>query len=251
MSLWHAYYSPQGTPPSGVVPGGTATQADTYDAALLAKSPVAFFRLQEASGSTMADASSNANDGTYNGGPTLGATGPFDGATGVTFDGATQWGEAPHIAAYDPATGDFSIVLWAKIGETWPASTQWLIGHGGNGETGSWEAYLRAIANSLQSRVAGVSCNSNTADISTTGYHMIAFTADRDGNGVWYKDNTAAGSTSISAGSATDISIDNPLYVARRKASGYFAGTLSRVAFFTTLLSPTDIDDLWTAAGGA
>lgn len=241
-----------------VDPGGVAPpppppddQATIYAAAVLALNPQAYFPMLEGSGSTMTDASTNANNGTYNGSPTLGVAGPFSGATGVAFDGASQWAQAPHIAAYNPGTGDFSIVLWAKIGETWPSSTQWLIGHGGNGEVGSWEAYLRAIANSLQSRVAGVACNSDTADISTTGWHMIAFTADRDGNGVWYKDNVAAGSTSIAAGSATDISIADALFIARRKAGSYFAGSICQVAYFGANLSAGDIDDLWTAAGGA
>lgn len=228
------------------------TQAEAYAAAVLNLSPVAYFPMGEGSGTTMTDESSNANDGTYTGSPTLAVAGPMTGAYGVTFNGSTQWASAPDIAAYSFGTGDFSIVLWVYIGTTWPAATQYLIGHGGNGEDTSWEMFLRATSDSLRSRIAGVTSDSGTSvDLSTAGWHMVALCADRSGNASWYMDNTANGTTDISAGSAVAITMTATLYLARRSAGTYFAGSLSQVAVFASCLSAGDIDTLWTAAGGA
>ena len=59
----------------------TATTDATYDAAVLADSPVAFYELQydESSGMTATDKSGNSNNGTYSGGVEFSEPGPFAG----------------------------------------------------------------------------------------------------------------------------------------------------------------------------
>ncbi len=55
----------------------TATSDATYDAAVLADSPVAFYELNEESGPSASDSSGNSNTGTYSGGVTFLQLGPF------------------------------------------------------------------------------------------------------------------------------------------------------------------------------
>jgi len=67
------------TPPSG----------STWATEIAADSPILWWRLGEASGTTAADASGHSNTGTYQGSPTFGTTGLISGDTdtAVTFDG--------------------------------------------------------------------------------------------------------------------------------------------------------------------
>jgi hypothetical protein len=55
----------------------TATSDATYDAAVLADLPVAFYELNEENGSSATDSSGNSNTGTYSGGVTFLQLGPF------------------------------------------------------------------------------------------------------------------------------------------------------------------------------
>jgi hypothetical protein len=219
-----------------------------YATAVLALSPVAYFSMNE-DGTTLTDASSNANHGTYTGSPGT-TTGPIADSVGRTFDGATQWASAPHHAAYNFALGDYSIVAWVYVGVTWPAAESWLIGHGGNGEGSSWEVYLRTLDNRLRSRVGGVNGDSSGAtDISTAAWHMVAVCVDRSGLASWYVDNVANGTTDVSSASAEDVSMTTSLYIARRGAGGYLAGSVAQVAAFASCLTAGDIATLYAAAG--
>jgi hypothetical protein len=65
-----------------------ATTDAAYDTAVLADSPVAFYKLSESSGANAADSSGDGKTGTYSGaGVTLGQTGPLTGA--VAYDATT------------------------------------------------------------------------------------------------------------------------------------------------------------------
>lgn len=59
-----------------------------YDAAVLADSPLIYYKLEETSGAVAADESGNGYDGTYHGLPTFGIDGPLscDGSLGVLFN---------------------------------------------------------------------------------------------------------------------------------------------------------------------
>ena len=65
-----------------------ATTDSAYDTAVLADSPVAFYKLSESSGANAADSSGNGSTGTYSGtGVTLQQTGPLTGA--IAYDATT------------------------------------------------------------------------------------------------------------------------------------------------------------------
>src|SRR5437763_16897142 len=66
----------------------TPTAPPSYRASVLADHPVAYWRLSEATGAVMADASGNGNDGAYAGTVTLGEPGALasQGDSAVGFD---------------------------------------------------------------------------------------------------------------------------------------------------------------------
>ena len=85
-----------------------------YRDACLALSPVAYWRLGEASGASAADATGNGHTGTYAGSPTLGVAGLLagDSDTAATFT-AAQSMAAAHVTTFD-ATNAFSVAQWVS-----------------------------------------------------------------------------------------------------------------------------------------
>jgi PKD repeat protein len=60
---------------------------DAYTSAVNANSPYLFWRLSDVAGTTAVDSGSNGNNGSYQGGVTLGATGPLPGTGAAQFNG--------------------------------------------------------------------------------------------------------------------------------------------------------------------
>src|SRR5690348_5065061 len=73
----------------GNATAASTAAAKTYSATVLADHPVAYWRMDDTTGSTMADISGNANNGRYAGIYTLGQPGAIagGGSTAVAFDG--------------------------------------------------------------------------------------------------------------------------------------------------------------------
>jgi hypothetical protein len=87
---------------------------DNYRPAVMADSPSAYWRMGEASGSTLTD-SAGANNGAYSGGFTLGLAGaPWsDANTAASFNGTTASATAPDANALDFSAGA-SVELWVR-----------------------------------------------------------------------------------------------------------------------------------------
>lgn len=96
-----------------IIAAGKATTS-SYRSTVLADSPVAYYRLNEATGTSAAD-SAGLNTGTYTGGFTLsqaGATSDSDKAT--LFDGSTGFVTVPNATALQ--LGDnFTLEAWVKL----------------------------------------------------------------------------------------------------------------------------------------
>lgn len=92
----------------------TSGPCTDYSTVVLADSPLLYWRLNELSGSTAADASPNGNDGTFTGGVTFAASGIPNcaGDLAVTLDGSSGYISKTFAAALNPA--QFSIEAWVK-----------------------------------------------------------------------------------------------------------------------------------------
>lgn len=100
------------TRPSGLVKPTVGSVS--WAAAAAARSPLAWYRLGEASGTTMVDSSGNALDGTYSGSPTLGSTSLITGDAdkSVTFAAASSQYASSGGGAL--LVKDFAHAVWVK-----------------------------------------------------------------------------------------------------------------------------------------
>ena len=95
--------------------------ASSYDQAVLADSPAAYWRLGEASGTSAADSSGNGNGGSYAGGVTLGAPALInDPNTAASFDGNDDRMYFSDSASLSP-TGAISLEAWVTQPSSPPA----------------------------------------------------------------------------------------------------------------------------------
>src|SRR5689334_12045038 len=89
---------------------GTAT----YRNAVLADNPVAYWELDEVSGTTAADSAGTPQNGTYQN-CTLGQPSAFPNlGTSVQFNGSTSRVQAAANSVFELGTGDFTVETWAK-----------------------------------------------------------------------------------------------------------------------------------------
>ena len=95
----------------------------SFENLILALSPLGYWKLGEASGSTVADSSGNGNAGTIHGGVTLAQTGGLtgDASTGALFDGSTGYITLPMPAPTNFSQG-ISFVFMFKLPATPPAA---------------------------------------------------------------------------------------------------------------------------------
>jgi concanavalin A-like lectin/glucanase superfamily protein len=99
---------------SSVASTATPPAPKSYSATILADRPAAYWRMDETSGTIMADATGNGNSGEFAGTYTLGQPGGITagGSTAVAFDGQTGGASAPSSASLQVNT--VTIELWIK-----------------------------------------------------------------------------------------------------------------------------------------
>ncbi len=93
------------------------TSGGGYASVVLADSPLAYWKLDESSGTTAVDSSGNGRDGTYAGGYTLSQSGIGGTNTAVLFDGSTAYVDFGNPAAFDIATG-LTLEAWVKTSDS-------------------------------------------------------------------------------------------------------------------------------------
>jgi hypothetical protein len=234
--------------PGGPGKPGAPTVDRSYSAAVLADAPIAYWRMGEASGMTMTDASKNGINGTYVGTVTLGQAGALAGdkGTAAAFDGRS--------AAATVASSRSLQVNWITI-ELWVKKTtesgygiyvaKNVVGGGGVGS--SWFQLLNNNFNTrLEFRVTG---DYDPVLVSSTGlalntwYYVVA---TYDGTTAkLYINGKLDGTLSVVA---APTQTDEPLYIGRR-GDGFFNNvTLQEVAIYPTALSAERIEAHWRAA---
>jgi RHS repeat-associated protein len=260
---------------------GGSTPA-SYSSTVLADSPVAYWHLDESSGSNMADAR-GVDSGTYQGGYTLAQPALIQPAAGtsVTLNGSTGYGTAASLTALQ-GDNTRSIELWFQ---TSSATAQSLFDAGA------------AIGNSNQMfslivTPQGWVGNNPPAGISTPGLYLALWGQDiyfpglyledgkrhhvvleLSGNNVWlYVDGTTPGGYFTNTGGAdtfagswsnrylsqqpislttTPNTASNPILIGNgRYGPPSFNGKLDEVAVYATALSSTQVQNHWQAGNG-
>lgn len=221
----------------GAVASHYVATANSYATEVLADSPLAFWKLDETSGTTMADSSGNARDGTYVNTPTLGATGLIgDGGTAVTFNGTDEYGEVG-FGSWMPAGNTQSFTLEAFC-KTTSSASQTLIARADSatpyrlGISGGRAFMQVATGGGAASTLFGTSTTLNNGSV-----HHIVGTWDGTTTRL-YVDGVFDTST---AKNGVLNSTSSALRIGQRNADLFWAGTIDVVAFYATPLVGTRI----------
>lgn len=235
--------------------------SDAYAKAVLADNPVGYYRLDDASGAKLCDASTRRNDGTFNAaGITYNQPGALKGIsdTSITADGTVKPATSSGNSALFGST-DFTLEAWFK---TTSKQDQILVdvGQGGAGRIIGIGPSSTKPGNTLCGGfgdAVGFDTYDGyvTADAGAVGinvfdgsWHYMAATYTQ-ANGVVsiYLDGQLLKNAKISATPAT-----SPVrlgYWIDSVCNSPFAGSLDEVALYATALAPERITAHWSAAG--
>jgi len=196
----------------------------------------------------MSDATSNANNGTYVGGYTLGQAGALQGDanTAVSFNGSTGYATAPNSSTLQ--VNKVSIELWVK--KSAPTSNGMYVTKNvalGGGAGTSWFQLMNAQdGNRLEFRVTGdVGPTLDSASSLTVGvwYYVVA-TYD----GATAKLFINGSLDSQLSTTVTPTQTLDPLYLGRRVDGYYNNAVLDEVAIYPAALSSAQVAAHWQAA---
>ena len=224
----------------------TAATAKTYSATVLADHPVAYWRMDETTGSTMADASGNANQGRYVGIYTLGQPGALAGGA-VAFDG--QSGAASVMNSPSLQVNTVTIEMWIKK----HTDTEYGVYVAKNVEPGggagsSWFQVLNSHHNGeLEFRVTSDGAPavlSNSTLALNTWYYVVA---TYDGaTAKIYINGKLDGTLKVTA---VPNQTSDPLFIGRRMDGLFADASLANVAIYSAALSAERIAAHWQASG--
>jgi len=220
--------------------------AKTYTATVLADHPVAYWRMDETTGSTMADTSGNANNGHYVGIYTLGQPGALAGGA-VAFDG--QSGAASVMNSPSLQVNTVTIEMWVKK----HTDTEYGVYVAKNVEPGggagsSWFELLNSHHNGeLEFRVTSDGAPavlSNSTLALNTWYYVVA---TYDGaTAKIYINGKLDGTLKVTA---VPKQTSDPLFIGRRMDGLFADASLANVAIYSAALSAARIAAHWQASG--
>lgn len=229
--------------------------SDAYRAAVMADSPVAYWRLGEASGSTAADETGSYN-GTYENTPTLSAAGAVTGNDAVTLNGTDEY---VSVAAA-PISGTLSawtLECWAKgaaqdgkyilsLGSSSSNNPVIAIASGlavAGQSTGNLRPFVRDNSNSNTWGIDGTEAYGTAFD---SAWHHLVLTYDGT-TGKAYIDGSQVGSKNFSA-PATTLNRTAIGALLRASPALYFSGSIDEAAIYNIALSAARISAHYDAA---
>lgn len=233
----------------------------SYKNIILADNPIGFWMLDETSGSTAVDSSTQSRNATFLNSPTLNQSGPSAAISkSVAFNAASSQGAyTAAVSTYAIApSANWSIEGWFKSNAS-DIDMAALTIHPGYGASSSGNEQILTgnfFANVTGNLVIGQSAgtSSNYINLSGSGkrdnaWHYFAVTSASGGNLTLYIDGTSVGSSSTSRRSSTqNNSVGLGMYW---NASGspqtFFTGNLAACAVYNTTLSSTQVTNHYNA----
>jgi len=217
-------------PPSGGGGGGGSP--------LITSGLVLYYKFDEGTGTTTADASGNGHTGTLSATssgiiPTW--TTAYIGAGALSFDGAHSYVDTGTDAALNPGSGDFSVVAWAK---TSASDTRLILGkYNGSGD----RYWLGAASGSAFFDVNNVNATA-TATTSNNAWHHYVGT--RSGSTITlYFDGSSIATGSSGAACAPGGNMMVGMFGAN--ASFIWNGSIDEVAYYNRALSGSEVTTLF------
>ena len=223
-----------------------AATAKTYSATVLADHPVAYWRMDETTGSTMADASANANNGHYTGVYALGQAGALAGSA-VAFDG--QSGAASVMSSPSLQLNTVTIEIWLKKRSdseygVYVAKNVTVGGGAGSG----WFQLLNSHHNGqLEFRVTsdGAPAVLSSTTLALNTWYYVVGTYD-GAVAKLYVNGKLDGSLKVTA---VPKQTSDPVVIGRRTDGFFNDAALSNVAIYPVALSADRIAAHWQASG--
>jgi hypothetical protein len=218
---------------------------------------VDYYRLGDVSGSTTAvDAETTANNGTWGGGPTLGAAGAIraDTNTAATFDGVDDYASIPRTISTD-----FSIEFWFKSTGGIGYSDRWYDGAGlVDGEVGGIAYDFGTSLTQGGAVCAGTGNTDNNYNYDTTicsngGYgdnawHHVVFTRSSAGSLTLYIDGAVR---ATGTGTANPLTAPSNLRIGSIHTQyNYFTGSMDEVALYNTVLPAATVTNHYQTGTG-
>lgn len=222
---------------------GTPVPPLTYSETVLADNPIAFWLMNQTSGSTLNDTSGNSNNVTLFNSPTLNQSGPSSALDkSVLFNGTTQYGTTAQVAAYNIApSSNWSVEGWIKTSNS-GANVYLHVGDNTGGAQGMLVmAYLsggKATALTADSTTNFLFTQS-TGTYNDNAWHHMAITAASGGAMITYIDGVNVASTSTAR--RTNAGTNHLAYVGSQVNQFYFNGNVAAVAIYNTTLSSTRV----------
>lgn len=169
--------------------------AAAHAQAVMADSPLLYWKLDETSGTTAADSSTSNQPGSFINSPTLGVSGAFTGSNATTLNGSSQYVQrlSPTIPT---GSGARSIEVWFKTTST---AQQALFSYGSLGSGQQFTLFLTG-SNSLMAWGWGFGNDQNfSSQSSMTDGHWHQIVETYDGSTmIVYLDGASLGSKSVS-----------------------------------------------------
>jgi hypothetical protein len=227
---------------AGIVAG--ATLPLTYSQTVLADNPIAFWLMNQTTGSTLNDTSGNSNNVTLFNSPTLNQAGPSTALDkSVNFNGSTQYGKTSTVAAYSIApSANWSVEGWFKTSSS-GVDTFLHVGDTSGSAVGT--LIMAYLAGGGQARALTSDNTDNFLIVnSTTAYnnnawHHMAITSASGGALTIYVDGTNVASSSTAR--RTTATSNSLAYVGSQINQYYFNGNVTGVAIYNTTLSSTRV----------
>lgn len=228
--------------PRLVVEGG-------YRETVLAKSPVAYWRLDDA-GASAIDSSGNTNTGTVQSGVTTGATGALTATANaaMSFNGSSGYITVADSASLNFTSLSFTVEAWIYLTGTGTSGYCPIISHPGGADN---KHYILTDPSRILYRWTGFS-SGYTVPLNTWKYIVYTFAAVSDTNGTetFYVDGSSVATRTgiVPAFPAATV------WGIGSQANGlnhWFQGSIDEVALYATALSPSVITSHWNAASAS
>jgi hypothetical protein len=233
-------------------PVTVASTTAPYSGQVKADFPFFYWRLDEISGTTAADASGNGRTGTYQAGTTRGVAGATsDGDAAVSFNGASNSRVTGNNLTTNPQS--FSIEAWFKTKTNTGGK---LIGFG-NSQTGTSSSYDRHIYMTNAGRlVFGVYLNGTHVITSSNSYndgnwHHVVARLSPDGMAM-YVDGASVGTDTTTTNAQSyngywRVGGDNLNGWPSQPSSGNFNGTIDEAAVYSFILPASSVSQHFAA----
>jgi len=203
----------------------------------LADAPVAFYRLDEVSGSTAADSSGSGNTGTIGGGVSLGSVGalPSSSDSGMTFDGSSGYISVTDSASL--AVSKTSIEAWIKV-NSWVSGAS-IYNRRTTGNIGGVTLELSNVVGTILFYVyVSGSWNSASASLSASAWHHVVGTYDGATQRLYVdgvQSGTAGATGSINNPTSPLVQIGHN--ITGTGTAAYFNGVIDELAVYNYALS--------------